>query len=183
MLEPAELLKRAVAAVDEAAVPEDLREVAFSKAFELLSAGGEAPTGTPAQPPPPASPPAGLIAKAAAALRVEVEHMQFVFRVEDDQLVLDIPASRLPGARAARQRDITLILPAARQAAGESQTEWDVIRQACEDYAALDRNLSTNTRELDELSFRGSNRKPAIVVRKPGLEAAASRITELATGG
>ncbi len=147
-----DLLRSALKALDDAAVPEDLRETAFEKAFDALagtaspsasaSTGGDA-AGSGAAPAPPRPADASTpIGKIAAALSVDEESASHVFDISGDELTLTVTRAQLADDRAEAVREIALLVVAGRQAAGldEERTHTNRARHEAEQLNVMAKN-------------------------------------------
>jgi hypothetical protein len=185
--EVTDLLARALAAVEGAKVPEDLREVAFTAALGMLTNSQPAVTPFSAESSP-SSPaargaadtaPTGstLLEKIASGLEVEPTNAKRLFAEQDGEPVLILKASKLPKTISAAACDIALLVMAGRQLGGiDDYTESDVLREATRRYGKFDsRNFATSMKSLDNLIL--TEGKGAGMKRKlthPGVEAAAA---------
>jgi hypothetical protein len=150
-----ELLRSAVKALDDAAVPEDLRETAFEKAFDALA--GTAPAAPPrggdggdgsggdgggARRKSGAADSSAPIGKIAVAVGVDEEAASHVFDVHGDDLVLTITRDQLDENRAAAVREIAILVAAGRQAAGldEDRTHTNHVRHEAEQLGVISKN-------------------------------------------
>lgn len=178
MLSPEELrdrLREAADIVDQAALPADLRQIAFERALDVLGVGAATTSahGNRATPPDrpdarytehtPAS--AGLLAQITSRLGLDADQVGRVYEEGDGQVRLNIKRSMLPEAdrKAAAMRNVALLVAAGRQAAAlEEYTPLAVLREECRDLRVLDPpNFAA---EISKLEFRtrgGRNRKEA----------------------
>jgi hypothetical protein len=193
MVEPQEhlvsALQDAVAAVDAAGVPEDLRPAAFSKAFDRISGD-----------PPPVRDRAAhgattpdsdrvddAIGRIAHKLRLESEVVGRVFDVDTDGVHLTVPRSALPSTRQDAMQEVARLIPAARQAAGidDEYTALAAVRDACDNRGVLDaHNFARAMQPLDGdgMRFRGPSRSREVKVNAAGYETAADIVRRLAGG-
>lgn len=180
-----QVLVDALRDVEEADVPEDLREVAFSKVFDLragtvsLPQASAAPTAPaqsastvgPAQGP---AAPADPLARIAARLGLDRQTVGEVFSAREDGLELIVPAGRLSARTATATKEIALLIAGGRQAAGvEEWTSWDEIRRWCSEFKRLDGgNFAKTIREMEDVfNFRReSERKHQVRLARPGWE-------------
>ncbi|MFL5842808.1 MAG: hypothetical protein ACJ77Z_20365 [Thermoleophilaceae bacterium] len=169
--------------VKEAEVPDDLREVAFSKMFDL-----RAGTVTPAAPPaggggagaPQTTVISGSedhgdpLAAIAAKAGVSRESAAEVFTVHDGKVDLIVPAGKLSAEDARGTKEIALLIAGARQAGGlEEWTSWDTIRAVCGEFKRLDSaNFAKTMRSMeDTFNYRKeSDRKWLVKLARPGWE-------------
>lgn len=193
-----EVLIEALKDVEEAHVPDDLREIAFSKSFDLragavAAAPGRDP-GVPAVGGPnltgvseasEAQRVAGsdLLGTIAARLKVERTTVADVFTVSDGELELIVPVGKLSSRVATATKEIALLVAVGRQAAGlEEWTSWDEIRRWCAEFKKLDSgNFAKAMREMDDVfnTRKQSDRKLQVRLAKPGWERAADAIRRL----
>jgi hypothetical protein len=180
-MELRDLLARAQQEVDAAGVAEDLRQTAFSKAFEFLSSGAGA--GPNAGGDASSQPARQGIEAIAERLRVEPSVAAEVFDVADDRIEIVLAPSRLPRQRAAAMRDVALLLVCARQASGldDGWTPIGAVREQCREIGVLDTgNFSTEVGSMgDVFSFRGAGRARLLRATGRGYERAGLRIQEL----
>lgn len=173
--------------VEEAAVPDDLREIAFAKVFDLRA--GSAPT----QQRPPAGSVGGsssgsggstdALEAIAAKVGVGRETVAEVFDLRDGNIELIIGAGKLPSQVARGTKEIALLVAGGRQAAGlEEWTSWDVIRDWCSEFKRLDSgNFAKTVRSMEEaFNFRKeSDRKTLVKLSRPGWETFAATVKRL----
>lgn len=168
-----EVLAKALSAIEEADIPDDLREAAFKRAVDLLTAGvPSTPSGATAPPPPAAQvehegdASEDPLAKIAEGLGVRLAAVRSVYRVRNGDLELEIAPRALSESRAQATREIAYLLITARQLAGfdDEETSTETIRAAAQDFGKYDspnfsRHLSPLRNELRSTStgFR-SNR-------------------------
>ena len=178
-----ELLKRALAAVDSAALPEALRSDAFSSAVQLL-ARAEAPSSLGGGLRPrsvgnsagPMSSGVELLDRIAAGLGVDLGSIGNLFAEDDGVPVLILQSTKLPKTKAAAAHDIALLVMAARQLSGvDDYTEPDVLRDAVKRYGRFDvSNFGKHMADLDNLVLTSGQRSATKrKLTKPGIEAAA----------
>lgn len=184
----ADLLTRALNAVDTARVPDDLREVAFTTAVSLITG---TMTSTLQPPTPPAteqqqakqqksaSSGSELLDRIAEEMEVEPQKVRRLFAEKNGEPELILKSSRLPKTKAAAAADIALLVMAGRQAAGiDDYTEAELLRGTVKRYGKFDSaNFSSQMKALD--NFILADGKGATVKRKlthPGMEAAAELV-------
>jgi hypothetical protein len=178
--EIAERLQQAQAAVKQAELDEDLRELGFARALDAVGLGGAA--APPAPPPPPAvwqnggggdgdrqATGDGPIAAIAAQLELPVDTVGRVYREHEGQIQLAFKRAILPNraSKAASMREVSLLTATGRQASGiEDATSFAVMREECRAYGVLD---SPNfAGEISKLDFRlsgGRNDRQATALR------------------
>jgi hypothetical protein len=190
-MDVADILAKALAAVEKANVPDDLRQAAFDSAVRLLSNGApqaasasapapRAETPAPQEPTLAASsdPHAALATKAgvtAAAVRE-------VFEVEGDVVHLVVPTKDLPSSKRTGQKRVALLIAGARQAIGlEERTSTKTIRAVCEDYSLLDHHFSEAIDEMSDIfTVRKENAKSKLLMlKRQGWEEFARVVQEL----
>lgn len=193
MESPRDVLVGALKDVEEADVPEDLREIAFAKAFELRAAaarvpqpggaggevGGGAVPATRGQLDTRGDP----LARIAARLEIDAETVGEVFDVNEGEVELIVPVGKLPGRVATATKQIALLVAGGRQAAGiEDWTSLDRIREVCAYFRKLDSgNFAKTVREMEDVfNFRNaSQRKIQVRLARPGWELVANEIRRL----
>ena len=191
---PREVLIEALKDVEEADVPDDLREIAFAKAFDLragtgravqvVGAGGGAGEQS-AVPVTRGQLDAGgdPLARIAQRLEIDVETVGEVFDVHEGQVELIIPAGKLPSRVATATKQIALLVAGARQAAGiEDWTSLDKVRDVCAYFRKLDSgNFAKTVREMDDVfNFRNPTpRKIQVRLARPGWELVADEVRRL----
>jgi hypothetical protein len=178
------ILADAVADVEKAGVPDDLREAAFNAAVALRTAGSTGSAAAPAA--------AAAVAgrghedwhgRVASALGVPTADVDEAFDLDDNRLRLTIAPSRLPRQRATAMKDVALLISAARQAAGIDADGWtsvDVIRDECRELGVLDaNNFAAEIQLRDVMSQRGRGRSRQLKITRRGYEQAGARLREL----
>jgi hypothetical protein len=194
MQSPRDVLIATLRDVAETNVPEELREIAFGKMFDLRAgtvrsveatrAGGEAGSGGPV-PARRGELDAGgdPLARIAQRLGVDVETVAEVFDVHDGEVELIIPAGKLPSRVATATKQIALLVAGGRQAAGaEDWTSIDEIRGVCAYFRRLDSpNFAKTIKEMDDvLNFRNpSPRKIHVRLARQGWEQLADDVRRL----
>ena len=191
-MEVAELLVSALDAVNEAKIPEGLREIAFSKAIDVLAgqqigtsraaagapagaaAGGNAPvTGSKAS----------QMEALSTRLNIDAETLRDVFHVRDDgEIELIFPAGKVDRKLTTGTKQIALLVAAARQASGlEDWTSLGNIRTWCEHYKRLDGpNFATSVKQMDDVfTFRGTGQKREVRMARPGWEKATELVKSI----
>jgi hypothetical protein len=187
-----DVLKRAMAVVEDAEVPDELRRAAFTAAVGLLAGAttvrgsapptpGRQPAGTP--PGPAATDADPLTAKIAAGLGVEAAKVERVFAEKDGEPVLTIKSAKLPRSKAGGAHDIALLLMGARQASGiDEYTEAGRLRDETKRYGKFDgKNFGTQMKSLDNYILtdgKGAAAKRKLTVT--GLEAAGELVEKYA---
>jgi thymidine phosphorylase len=188
MSETASLLAEALKAVQEAEIPEDLRELAFSKAFDTLSGGVPAgaltanagqggETGT--IPGPLAD---SALRRISAKLGIDEDATEASFDLDEGKIRLSLPARKFDKQKSRATKEIALLVAAGRQAAGvEERTEVGVIRDVVTKYGKLDPpNFASTIREMDEeFNILGSRMQRRVKVNRRGFEKAGQMIKDL----
>ncbi len=175
----ADVLTRAVAVVDAADVPNDLREAAYTAAVQLL-ASGQPDTAAPRGVQPPSSAGAAgadgdLIGRIASGLGLDRRPAGNLLAEKDGAPELIIKASKLPQTKAAAAHDIALLVMASRQLGGvDDYTDPEVLRDAVKRYGKFDQgNFGKHMKALDNYIITSGKGKAAKrKLTQPGLEAA-----------
>jgi hypothetical protein len=190
-MEVHDVLVRALKAVDEADIPEELRTVAFGKAVDLIAADAGGTTersqqrrdlggsGHPAT---------GDLAldKIAARLKLDVGVVQDVFHYDDERgLQIVVSSKKLEASRSGGTKQLALLVAAGRQAAGLDEGDWTdvgVIRQVCQDYKKFDSsNFAKHIAGMKyEFNVTGSAQKRLVKITRPGWDAARELVERLA---
>jgi hypothetical protein len=187
----AEALKQAVAAVDEAKVPKDLREIAFKAALSGMNVGTSEDQEINPIPPDGGGGNAGgsgdqsfgdLIDKLARKLKCDLESAKLVFEFDEDDAHLLIAASDLDSKSAVAQQEVALLVLAARQGSGtEEWTNAKVIRDMAQHLGVYESNHSTYVGELKGRRVRIKGKGPSreLKLNQPGFEEAAALVSRL----
>lgn len=189
-----EILAAALAAVNDANVPNELRPLAFEKAVDLL-AGIPAPI---PPSPPVASRESGLgdgdgggaatederLATIARKTGVDVSKLPYVYDLDEDDVTILLKRSALGAGDAAATRELALLYTAARQAASyDAQTSMGLVRAQVENMGVYDpKNFTTHLKNIDGVTIKGSGKARELKVSQHGFEEAGKLITRL-TGG
>lgn len=191
MVNATDVLRAAKEAVEQAGIPDDLRATAFEKAIDLVS-GSIALTngkGSDHRSSPhletPGSEQDSALLRLARKLKLDAELVGDIFHEEDGELRVVVGAGKLNRGKKGATQQLALLVCAARQAIGvEEFTSFDRVRKIAEEYRRYDRaNFARSLNEMmDEFSFRGTARQREIKVSRPGWEAAARLVTQLAGG-
>ncbi|MBJ7353473.1 MAG: hypothetical protein JHC98_01485 [Thermoleophilaceae bacterium] len=181
-------IKEATSALEESNVPEDLREVAFSKALDSLlglstnANHSAAPTAS-TQSSKVESDLDAPMAAIATRLRIPDDVVSRVFDVDDDGVHLIPPRSAFAGQKKKATQEVALLIAAARQAAGiEDWTEVAEIRKVAEKKGVLDSgNFASQMSDLDGhgLRLRGERSKRELKMNDAGYESAGLLAAEL----
>lgn len=183
MPDVSQILVGATKDVEDAEVPDDLREIAFREAIRLREAsaglttggadegtgsggggggGGEA-TGE------------GAIPQIASRFGVDAARVGEVFTERDGEVLLAIGTKALSSGKRPATKEIALLVAGARQATGvEDWTSVDKIRGWCEEYGKYDGpNFAKTIADMDDLfQFTGKGQKREVRLRQPAWEAA-----------
>ncbi len=185
----ADILRAAVAAVDEAGVPDDLRPAAFSKAADLLAGVSPSPaTATQRQTQAGGQQPAthdgaNLAERVARKLGVSEDAIANVCEIDGDEVRLHFSHRHLPSTTKPAMRQIGLVTAALRQGTGlDDYTPQRRLRDACEQYGVLDAaNFAAAITSLrGNLSFRGTGQGREVRVTPNGYNAASELVERLA---
>lgn len=191
----ADILAEAIAAVNAADVPPELKEAAFSKAVDVIMArhtaetSGQMETGesnhaAPAPPPRAAAITAGdLVGLIATRLRMDRETVAEVFDVADGKIDVIVPPRKLAPGKAPATKQLATLVAAARQGADiEEWTEADEIRRFVEDFKRYDSaNFASTLKEMDDIfRIRQTGRKISVKLGRPGWNRAAELVATLA---
>jgi hypothetical protein len=181
-------IKSALKAVEDAKVPEDLREKAFEKAFDWTTQDRKSSSeafdkdgGTAAR-----SPSRGPLAQIAEKLRIDPAVVEDVFFEDDGEVGVGIAASSLEPSKSGATRQLALLVAASRQASGlEEWTPSAAIRAVCTDYGRFDTaNFASTLRGMGPVfSYRGKGQNLELRLTRPGIEQAADLVQELGGGG
>lgn len=184
----ASLLRQALTAVEDAQVPDDLRGVAFAKAFEALSLGPVASSGADAggeggsKGTTSGAPAGSELGRIASKLEIDEDATEATFDLDEGEIRLSVPARKFNAQKSRATKEIALLVAAGRQAAGvEERTEVGVVREVVSDYGKLDPpNFATTIREMDEeFNISGSGQRRRVKVNRKGFERAGQLIKEL----
>jgi hypothetical protein len=173
------VLREALAAVDEAGVPDELRAPAFAKAVDLVTAGsalGGSPGSLPRAQAGGQTPNGSRLSQISSKLGVDPELLENVYDAGDSELLLVMPRSKLPGQKGAAMRTLALICAAGRQAGGYD-AEWTTserIREVCRHFGVLDSaNFAARLSEADDVFVvRGGPKDREFKVTRHGFEEA-----------
>ena len=187
-------LTRALALVEGASIPDDLRPVAFASAFwgaREASLAGVRPPAPPlvdAAPQSGAGPARGLegegLGRIAAKLGVTAEDVEFVYGLEGNGLALQVPPSRLAPVLKDAVKQIIYLVAAGRQAGGfDTKTPAREIKAVCVERGKADTNFSRIVDQLhgEGLVVGGSGQGKTVRVNADGFERAGQIIKQLRT--
>jgi hypothetical protein len=195
-----DIAEAAYKAVTEAGIPEPLQEVAFGKAFDLLSGDASAPAapaspgapGAPDTPKPstPAKPTSGAsLNNIAAKLGLGIETVEKVYGVAGEELEIVVPTSSLTQKARPAMRELILLTAAGRQAGGwdEGSTDVPELRVVCEHYGGkyYDGNNFGNAIKDQHDHLRTSGKRKGMTVRvlPAGYTAGAELVKKMAGEG
>jgi len=184
-------LQDSLAAVEAADIPEELRPIAFSKAFDFVTRDSPATTssvtgaassrtngdrggaGDESDP----------IATIAAKVGVDAELVSRVYDVDDEGVHLTISRSSLNEKKRFAMQEVARLIMAARQALGlEDFTPAKIIREACDGRGVLDSgNFATALSGIDGhgVRLRGSGAAREGKLNAVGFEAAGEDIKRI----
>jgi hypothetical protein len=180
-----ESLSNAVAALDEAKVPKDLREVAFKAALAGLNIKSENGDETPLAVPTPSGDAGGSadhFGKIAKKLKVDAAAVERVFDFDDGDVHLLIGHTDLNSTRSEAQKEVALLVVAARQGAGlEDWTSTEEVRNAANDLGVYDKAFASRVETLKggRMRMRGKGRSRELKMNQPGFEEAAALVSRL----
>ena len=185
----ADILRRALEAVEDADVPEPLANTAFGKAIDLYASGSSGPHSigngvTPALPA--RSEKDGRLNQIGAALGVPAEAVGDLYFEDGEQLGIGAASSSIDSKKAGGTKELALLVTAGRQCGGwEEWTSADVIRAVCAEYGRYDdSNFAATLQEMgDWFQVRGSRRSREFRLKRPGIEAAARLVRRITDTG
>lgn len=182
-------LRRAAEAVEAARLPNELRTIGFERALDALGLGEAQMAPAPSVPatarPVPArdtgEPVVHLLDAIARRFELPAETIGRIYEADDGAVRLAIKRSMLPepDRRAAAMRDVSLLVVAGRQAAGEEQTPFVDIREECRALNVLDgANFSSEVAKLD-FRVRGARNTRTAKANRHHYEEAAQLIRRM----
>lgn len=187
-------LTQALASVEGASIPDDLRPVAFASAFWGAREASGAGVGPPAPPLVDAGPQSNAspnqdlegegLGRIAAKLDVTDEDVEFAFGLEGEKLDLQVPPSRLAPVLRDAVKQIIYLVAAGRQAAGlDTKTPAREIKAVCVERGKADTNFSRIVDQLhgEGLVVGGSGQGKTVRVNADGFERAGQIIKQLRT--
>lgn len=190
-----ERLRAAVQAVDAAGVPDDLREIAFTRALDALL-GAPGPSQSAADSVATAAPQEsaaasradgdGPVVRLARKLGIDERTAQQVYDIDEDGLHLVLSPAKFNTKVTYAMQEIAQLIVAGRQASGldEDWTSADEIRKACESRGLYSPgNFATQVKKIERDGFRarGSGRNREFKASAVGFEKAgelAARLTQ-----
>jgi hypothetical protein len=191
MAEVSQILIGAMKDVEDADVPEDLREIAFKEAIRLretsagLVPGGDGALGTGGGAPGGAAVVGdGAIAQIAARFGVDPAQVGEVFTERDGEVLLAIGTKALSSGKRPATKEIALLVAGARQATGEEWTSVNSIREWCETYGKYDNaNFAKTIADMEDLfQFTGKGQRREVRLRQPAWEAAGELVSRIVGG-
>lgn len=190
-----DILVEAIAAVNAADVPTELKEVAFSKAVDLIMARRTAEAsprmetadaGSVALPMPAraarALPADDTIGRIAARLRMDRDTVAQVFDETDGKIDIIVAPRKLASGKAPATKQLATLVAAARQAADvEEWTDADEIRRFVEDFKRYDSaNFASTLKEMDDIfRVKQNGRKISVKLGRSGWDRAAELVATL----
>lgn len=191
MADVSQILIKAFKDVEDAKIPDDLREIAFKEAIRLreVSAGltgGATPEGAGEDGGGEGSGAPGAIAQIAGRFGVDAVQVGEVFTERDGEVLLAIGSKSLSSGKRPATREIALLTAGSRQATGvEEWTSVNKIREWCEQYAKYDApNFAKTIADMDDLfQFTGKGQKREVRLRQPAWEEARDLVRNIVGGG
>jgi hypothetical protein len=192
MTSPQEILRKALKLIEESDVPDDLREAAFNKSFDLLAGRSSAPLdggvrrgGESDGDSKEVTSDGEWDSKIAMKLKVEPSQVREVFEQSDTGIALVVPSSALDDSISVGVRQIAHLVSVARQSAGlEESTSTNIIGQFAVDYGKKDKNFSRHIDGLDDLFVvkRISHREKTLRARVKAYEEAGRLVKRMLEG-
>ena len=189
MSKQSNILVEALKDVEDAKVPDDLREIAFKEAIRLREAGAQPSDGSdPAEGKQggDAAPAGGKpLEQIASRFGVDASAVGEVFAVRDGEVQLAVGSRSLASGKATGAKDIALLIAGARQATGvEDWTSVGVIREWAKHYGKFDStNFGKTISAMDDLfQFTGDRQQREVKMRKPAWEQAGELVTRIVGG-
>jgi hypothetical protein len=181
-------IKEAVDAVEEAGVPKELREVALTKALEVTlgtamprgrrratqdeEGDGVGEASTP------------KLEAVAKKLKQDPSKVERVFEQDGEEIFVIVTRAKLADQMKEAQRQVALLVSAARQAAGldEDGTSLALLKEHAEQHGVVDSNFSKNMRDIPGTRLKGVDRQRTLKVNNPGYESAGDLVADMADG-
>jgi hypothetical protein len=193
-------LEEALAAVEAAKVPADLRETAFAKSLDHLLGVAQPPAPSITTPPASNAPSSGTapattteaasssgtLEAIATRLNVDRDVAAAVLDVDENGVHLHVPTSSLPTEKQRAMQEITYVVVAARQA-GALDDDWtsiSLVREVCDDRGVLDAgNFAKALGKIDGegIRFRGARNTREAKLNQRGYEKASEIIKRIGT--
>jgi hypothetical protein len=189
-----ETLRSASAAVNSAAVPDDLRAAAFKAAVRLLAwdaVSGDRNAEASARQPPAVGPQratgsadsgSALLERIGERVHVTADRLGYVYAEDGRHVRVIIRSAKLAKAKAAGAQQVALLVMAGRQAAGiDDYTESSVLRDECKRYGKFDQtNFGKHMRALDDAVItQGKAQTTKRKLTDPGFDRAGELTTKL----
>ena len=178
-----EILERAMAAVDSAKIEGDLREIAFSKAVDLIAGAESHPIVPQAQVSEAVDDGSKSSVKLIAdRLKLNVDVVEEVFAVSENGLDIVVGFGALAQDKSNAAREIALLVTAGRQALKlEEWTSVKHVRKMADHYGKNDpSNFGSTIKGMEKhLKMRGSSQSRELQLRMPGWEAATKLVSKL----
>jgi hypothetical protein len=185
-----EKLEMAVAAVEAAKVPQDLREVAFKAALGAVgivsiekerspipepssSRSGDAGQGSADH--------RGPVAAIASKLKRDFNTVEQVFDIDDEGVHLLAGRGNLNEVQATAQQEVALLVLAGWQGAGKEEwTKISRVRDAANDLGVMDGAFASRIEKMrGPVRMKGDARNRELKLNSPGFEAAADLIDRI----
>jgi hypothetical protein len=177
-------LKQAAAAVQDADLPADLRQIGFERALEALGLGAALA--------PPSDAPVrsdeaehrsddNPLLAIARRLNLPIDVVDQIYETDDGTIRLALRRSMLPDPerKAAAMRHVSLLTVAGRQAAGEELTPFAAMREECLALKVLDApNFASEVGKLD-LRLTGARNSRTAKANRHHFEEAAELIQQI----
>jgi hypothetical protein len=153
MTSPKEILMRALAAVEEAKTPTDLRESAFGRVFDLLANQPDSEsTGMADSADKRPDETSSWEEKIAASFGISVADVGEAFEYADNELMVIVPTSAVSETTKDGVKELAHLVSAGRQAIGlEEATSTKIIRPIAQHYGKFDSHFAGNVDELENL--------------------------------
>jgi len=164
--------------LEQAALPADLRPVAFQCLWNSLS---EVPAET-STPEPATELATDRTASLAKRLGVDRGAVADIYGQDDEgTLVPKVPSASLNQAKLAATQELALLVCAGRQVGGEASTSNKVIKQVCDEHGKLDKaNFAKALKAGDNYWMTtGTGQSKMLKLRQPGWEAAAELVKRI----
>lgn len=187
-MEVKDILVTAAKAVDDAGIKENLHQIAFEKAIEMIAASAGTPVGK-------VSPPLGsadvagttggdetLLGKVAAKLKLDLDTVKEVYHEADGRFDIIVSPTKLEKAKSAGMKQLALLIAAARQGAElEEFTDAEHIRYFADEFKKYDSaNFATDLKGMEEeFRIRREGRKILVKLGRPGWDRAAELVRRL----
>jgi hypothetical protein len=178
------ILAEAHAAIEAASIPDDVRPVAFGKAFDMLAGAAASTAATPE------TDDTGLgtgtrLGRIAKKLNIDVKTAEYFFDPDEEDVTLAVPRSKLDSNKSTATRQVALLYCAARQAGGYDDTHTSVanVRSKVENMGVLDPgNFATHLKNIEGITVRGSGQSREFKVTSHGYEQAAKLMNQIKGG-